>query len=59
MFADDTNLLSHSSIKTLFQIVNAELVYLNEWFRCNKLSLNTDKTNTHFFTNSVKLITFL
>ena len=50
MFADDTNLsYSHSNIKTLFQIVNTELVYLNEWFRCNILSLNTDKTKYTFF----------
>ena len=50
MFDDDTNLFySHRNIITLFQIVNTELVYLNEWFRCNKLSLNTDKTKYTFF----------
>ena len=46
MFADDTNLFySHNDVKELFQIMNAELSRLNDWFCANKLSLNTDKTN--------------
>ena len=50
MFADDTNLFcSHSNIKTLFNIVNTELIKLNDWFACNKLSLNNGKTKYTFF----------
>ena len=50
MFADDTNLFySHSDIKILFKTVNEELHKLSEWFSCNKLSLNTDKTKYTFF----------
>ena len=45
MFADDTNLFySHKNIKTIFQIVNSELL-VNEWFLGNKLSLNAKKKN--------------
>ena len=48
MFADDTNFFySHMNIKTLFDTVNKELV--NEWFKANKLSLNTKKTEYTFF----------
>ena len=50
MFADDTNLFySHKNIKTLFSTVNQELNNLNEWFKSNKLSLNTKKTKYSFF----------
>ena len=50
MFADDTNLFySHNNIKTLFQTVNKELTLINEWFKANKLSLNTSKTKYTFF----------
>ena len=48
MFSDDTNLLcSHS--KTLFRAVNQELTHINEWFKANKLSLNTTKIKYTFF----------
>ena len=51
MFADDTNFLySHMNIKTLFDIVNKEL-NVDEWFKANKLSLNTKKTEYTFFPN--------
>ena len=50
MFADDTNLFfSHSNIETLFSTVNIELRKLTEWFKANKLSLNSDKTKYTFF----------
>ena len=53
MFADDTNLFySHSNIKILFKTVNEELKKLSEWFACNKLSLNIDKTKFTFFHKS-------
>ena len=48
MFADDTNLFySHKNIKTIFQIVNSELL-VNEWFLGNKLSLNAKKNKICF-----------
>ena len=50
LFADDTNLFySHQNINTLFETVNKELLHLNEWFKANKLSLNTVKTKYTFF----------
>ena len=50
MFADDTNLFhSHKDIKTLFNIVNNELIKINDWLKANKLSLNADKTKYTFF----------
>ena len=59
MFADDTNLFYSHTL--LLQIINTELVYLNDWFRCNKLSLNTDKTKYTFFhkLSKTKLIIYL
>ena len=54
MFADDTNLFySHKNIKTIFQIVNSELL-VNEWFLGNKLSLNAKKkTKSVLFRNVI------
>ena len=50
MFADDTNLFFSSyDIKTLFHIVNQELINIHEWFKANKLSLNSSKTKYVFF----------
>ena len=50
MFADDTNLFySHKDIKTLFNIVNNELIKINDWLKANKQSLNADKTKYTFF----------
>ena len=50
MLADDTNLFfSRDDIKTLFEIVNQELINIQEWFKANKLSLNTSKTKYIFF----------
>ena len=50
MLADDTNLFfSNHDIKTLFQIVNQELINIHEWFKANKHSLNTGKTKYIFF----------
>ena len=50
MFSDDTNLFySHKDIKTLFNIVNNELIKINNWLKANKLSLSVDKTKYTFF----------
>ena len=50
LFADDTNLFfSHKDIKVMFETVNSELSKIHEWFKANKLSLNTGKTKYMFF----------
>ena len=41
MHAEDTLLFEYSNIKTLFKIVNGELIKVSDWFSANKLSLNT------------------
>ena len=46
LFADDTNLLlSHKDPLVLQLIANKEIEKVNLWLKCNKLSLNTKKTN--------------
>jgi len=50
LFADDTNVFySNSSLTSLYQIVNTELIKIANWFQANKLSLNLDKTNYILF----------
>ena len=50
LFADDTNLLlSHKSPHVLQELVNKELEKVDTWFKCNKLSLNINKTNYIIF----------
>ena len=45
LFADDANLtLSHSNVSLLQQNINNELVYVSNWFKLNKLSINFTKT---------------
>ena len=58
LFADDTNLFySHNDLKTLIDTLNRELVKVSLWFKCNKLSLNINKTclmhfkSSHFVNN--------
>ena len=52
LFADDTNILiSHRNLTELISIINRELSKVSSWFKCNKLSLNINKTNfMHFHT---------
>ena len=52
LFADDTNLFfSGNDIWKLKEIVNSELINVSNWFRANKLSLNTKKTKFILFGN--------
>ena len=37
-------LLSHCNVSTLQQNINDELVYVSNWFKMNKLSINFNKT---------------
>lgn len=56
LFADDTNIFySHSSLTSLYQIVNGQLSQIANWFRANKLSLNLDKTNYILFRSHRKI----
>ena len=44
LFADDTwVLLSGKNLNTLVALMNTELISLNNWFKTNKISLNTKK----------------
>ena len=53
MFADDSNLFySHENIETLFTTANKELLSINNWFKCNKRSLNASKTKYVLFHKS-------
>ncbi|XP_065652667.1 uncharacterized protein LOC136079922 [Hydra vulgaris] len=55
IFADDSNVFfSDPNLKNIFYIVNTELIYLNEWFKANKLSLNIEKTKYILFAKSSK-----
>ena len=44
MFADDTNLKTLLTIKTVFKRVHDELIKINKWFLRNKLFLGVGKT---------------
>ncbi|KAJ0003119.1 hypothetical protein NQD34_018159 [Periophthalmus magnuspinnatus] len=45
LFADDTNLfISHKNLDQLGKLLTEHLVKVNTWFKCNKLSLNINKT---------------
>ena len=50
LFADDTNLLyADQNLKSIENIVNAELLNVYDWLCANRLSLNTSKTNFIIF----------
>ncbi len=53
LFADDTTIYTSSNnIESLYVTMNANLNNLSDWFRANKLSLNTSKTNYILFSKS-------
>jgi len=50
LFADDTNLLITSkNIGTIKYNIKLDLIYLIDWFKANKLTLNVNKTNCMLF----------
>ena len=58
MFANDTNFFyTNKNIKFLFETVNKELRYVNEWFLANNL-LMQEKPNIYFFINQAHVIVF-
>src|ERR1700733_14829777 len=55
LFADDSNVfLSDPSYHTIVQTLNSELIYVSDWFKANKLSLNVNKSNYILFSSSRK-----
>ena len=50
LYADDTTGLdSDANLQTLMTRVSTELAKMAEWFQCNKMALNTNKTKYIFF----------
>jgi len=60
LFADDTNIFySHDQLDSLVHTLNQELPKVSTWFKCNKLSLNIEKTNfMHFKHTNARIIDF-
>ena len=56
LFADDTTIYCmDKNIQQLYEKINSDLITLDDWFRENKLSLNTSKTNYIHFGNRAML----
>ena len=54
-FADDSSVFfSHENPEILLDTVNSELKKVILWIHANKLSLNLQKTNYMFFSNSLR-----
>ena len=55
LFADDTNIFASDKDKgMLYDKVNVELGVLSDWFACNKLTLNYDKTEFIDFSKATR-----
>ena len=53
LFADNTNIfIENNQIESLYNEAEQVLLYLDKWFRANKLTLNIEKTNFIIFTTS-------
>ena len=56
LFADDTNIFSTGkNLNELRESLNEDLVNIEEWLRCNRLSLHVLKTNYMIFATKNKL----
>ena len=59
LFADDTNLFcTHKNMVNLEHLANQNIKNVTDWFNCNKLSLNIDKTNFVIFHLPQKKVAF-
>ena len=59
LFADDTNIYFESdNLATLAKKVNNELRKVKSWLNCNKLALNSDKTNFILFHSDIDWVNF-
>ena len=57
LFADDTSIFfSHSNPSYLENVLNIELLNIDVWLRCNKLSINVQKTNYDIFSQSKRKV---
>ena len=57
VFADDTSIFfSHSSPNYLENVLNNKSINIDVWLRCNKLSINVQKTNYVIFHPSQRKI---
>ena len=57
LFADDTSIFySRADIDHLVHVLNEELNNIDIWMKCNKLSINTKKTNYIIFKHKQKKI---
>ena len=55
LFADDTNMFfTGRDLQTMTKVINEELINVQEWLHCNKLSLNVLKTHYIIFTSRNK-----
>ena len=56
-FADDTSIFFlHSNPSYLENVLNNELLNINVWLKCNKLSINVQKTNYVIFRPSQRKV---
>ena len=59
MFAYDTNLFyTNKNVKVLFETVNKEVHYVNEWLKQTNCLLTQEKLNIYFFINKAHVIVF-
>ena len=57
MFADDTTFLyTGNNLNTLTNNVNTELIKIDEWLKCNELSMNIKKTHYIIFSSKNNII---
>ena len=57
LFADDTDMFfTGKNLKTMATVINEELIRVQEWLHCNKLSLNVLKTHYIIFTSRNKCV---
>jgi hypothetical protein len=55
LFADDANfLIKGKKMETIVHILNLEIRRLSDWFKCNKLSVNVNKTKVMLFASQSK-----
>ena len=54
MFADDTTFFLYmcNNLNTLTNNINTELIKIDEWLKCNKLSVNIKKTHYIIFSSN-------
>jgi len=60
LFADDTTLqLSSDNLENLYSSANMEMKNLSDWFKANKLTLNTSKTKYILFRRKQQVVDFV